>query len=48
MQEGAGKPPATRASRVGEVLEESDQGDVLASHSRLGMGSVMWGQGRLL
>ena len=24
-QEGAGKPPSTRASQVGEVLEESEQ-----------------------
>ena len=39
-QEGAGKPPSTRASRVGEVLEESDQGDVRKSE-RLALGQGM-------
>ena len=48
VQEGTGKPPSTRASQVGEVLEDSEQGDILASSSRVGMGSAMWGQGRPL
>ena len=39
-QEGAGKPPSTRASQTGEVLEESDQGDVRKSE-RLALGQGM-------
>ena len=39
VQEGAGKPPSTRASRVGEVLEESKWGDIRESESlALGQG----------
>ena len=37
-QEGAGKPPSTRASQVAEVLEESDQGDDIPAGSGAGEG----------
>ena len=39
VQEGAGKPPSTRVSWVGEVLEESEQGNIRESESlALGQG----------
>ena len=54
VQEGAGKPPSTSVSQVGEVLEESEQGDIRESES-LALGQGMetdnlgpQGQGRPL
>nr|CAI9702857.1 unnamed protein product [Rangifer tarandus platyrhynchus] len=39
-QQGAGKPPSTRLSQVGEVLQESEQGDIRESESlALGQGT---------
>ena len=32
-QEGTGKPPSMRASQVGEVLEDSEQGDNIPAGS---------------
>ena len=54
VQEGAGKPPSASVSQVGEVLEESEQGDIRESES-LALGQGMetdnlgpQGQGRPL